>query len=386
MATQRAQLSGRVTLNPGWVPEQAAVEPPSDAGAIEVFHASLPGFERTPLLPLPALADALGVERVWVKHERERLGLPSFKVVGASWAVNCALADRGRAAIPRTFADLTRMAAALPSGTTLATATDGNHGRAVAHVARLLELPSRIYVPTGTAQARIDAIASEGADVRVIAGSYDDTVRHAAAEAGRHSEQVLVSDTSWPGYETIPATVVDGYRTIFREACDQLAQAGGGDTFDMAFVPAGVGAFACSAVTNLTGRGCAVVTVEPTRADCVRRSLAAGEPVTVPGPHDSIMAGLNCGEVSRIAWPVLRTGVRAAVAVSDADSMDAMRALDAAGIPSGESGAAALAGATILARDAEGSALLRDDRCRTVLLLDTEGVTDPAAYAAIVGG
>lgn len=379
--TRHVAASDRITLNPHW--SRAGAEAPAEDGAIEAFHASLPGFAPTPLIGVPALAARLGVGQVWVKHERERLGLPSFKVVGASWAVNCALADRAGAPVPRTLEELRQVAAALPAGTTLTTATDGNHGRAVAHVARLLGVACRISVPAAMVGARIDAIAAEGAEVEVVDGSYDDAVGHAAAAAGADAAHVLVSDTSWPGYETIPATVAAGYRTIFREAYAQLAEAGGSG-FDVAFAPAGVGAFASSAVANLTPRGCAVVTVEPTLADCVRRSLAAGEPVTVPGPHDSIMAGLNCGEVSRIAWPLLRAGVRAAVAVSDAETADAMRALDAAGIPSGESGAAALAGATLLASDSAGAALLRRSDL-SLLLLDTEGVTDPAAYAAIVG-
>ena len=368
-----------VSPNPNWSP---AAAPVPDAAAVGAFHASIPGFAPTPLVALPGVAAALGVERVVVKHERERLGLPSFKVVGASWAVDVALAARAGAPAPATFAELVALARGLPSGTTLTTATDGNHGRAVAHVARLLGLPARITVPAGTARARVAGIASEGAGVEVHAGSYDDAVRAVAREAAADPAHVLVSDTSWPGYETIPAAVAAGYGTIFAEAHAQLAAAGGPDGFDVALVPTGVGAFASRAVECLAGTGCAVVTVEPVVADCVRRSLVAGAPVVIPGPHDSIMAGLNCGEVSRVAWPVLRAGVRAAVAVTDDQAREAMRTLDAAGIASGESGAAALAGALALAADEAGAALLGPGA--TVLLLDTEGVTDPDAYAAIV--
>ena len=376
-------MESQVTLNPGWAPDGAAAgASASGAAAIAAFHRSLPGFAATPLVPLPGEAATLGVARVLVKHERERLGLPSFKIVGAIWAVNVALAQRAGAPAPAAFTELLALAPALPDGTTLTTATDGNHGRAVAHAARLLGLPARITVPAGTAPARIDAIASEGAEVRIDAGSYDDAVRAVAAEAARDRAHVLVSDTSWLGYEAIPAAVADGYGTIFGEAYDQLSATSAAPRFDVAFVPAGVGAFASAAVRNLTARGCAVVTVEPVVADCVRRSLAAGAPTVVPAPHDSIMAGLNCGEISAIAWPVLRAGVRAAVAVTDAETMAAMRTLDAAGMASGESGAAALAGARVLASDPEGAALLAPDL--TVLLLDTEGVTDPERYATIV--
>lgn len=380
--TGHAGIPGQVTVNTWW---RSRTEPPipPDRG-IEAFQRSIPGFAATPLVPVPHLAAMLGVEQVYVKHERERLGLPSFKVVGASWAVGRAIAGRRGVRPPSSFAEARRMAAALDPGTTVTTATDGNHGRAVAHIARLLGLPCRIYVPAGMARARVDAIASEAAVVEVVDGSYDDTVRRSAAEAERVPGHLLVSDTSWPGYEEVPAAVVEGYSTIFAEACRQVETLGG-TGFDAAFVPAGVGAFASAAVRSLAGRGCSVVTVEPTDADCVRRSLVAGAPVEAPRPHRSMMAGLNCGEVSRIAWPVLRDGVAVAVSVSDAEAEAAMRLLAAAGLPSSASGAASLAGAVAAAADPSGAARLFSGGGSRVLLLDTEGITDPQEYAAVLG-
>lgn len=372
-----------VSLNPRWTSTTTA-SPSACAVDVEAFHTSLPGFRRSPLIPLPDVAATLGVDRVYVKCEHDRIGLPSFKILGASWATNYAIATQTGLPTPRSFIETMRLAESLPGAPTLTTATDGNHGRAVAHMAALLGLQCVVYAPAGTATARITAIESEGAQVLVVDGSYDDAVRLSASEASRNPQQILVSDTSWPGYEAIPSAVVAGYGTIFREAYAQLADLGE-TTYDVALVPAGVGALASSAVASLHRRRCSVITVEPLSADCVRRSLTAGDPVVVPGPHHSIMAGLNCGEVSRIAWPVLCHGVRAAVAVSDEEAMEAVRVLAAAGIRSGESGAAALAGATALAQDAAGAALLASDRCRIVLLLDTEGVTDPDGYETIVG-
>jgi diaminopropionate ammonia-lyase len=379
MSAADERRTSRVTRNANVAP--ASGPPPGEPGRTPAaFHASLPGLRPTPLVALPDVARELGVRAVLVKHERERLGLPSFKVVGASWAVAWALAERaGRAEPPPTFAALADLAAGLPPGTTLTTATDGNHGRAVAHLARLLGLPSAITVPAGTAPARIDAIASEDATVRVSDGDYDQAVREVAREAEADAAHVLVSDTSWPGYEAIPRRVVDGYSTILAEVHDAL---GPETRIDAAFVPTGVGAFAAAVVADLHPRGCAVVAVEPTAADCVRRSLAAGAPVPVAGPHRSIMAGLNCGEVSQIAWPVLRAGAAGAVAVTDDEVVAAMRTLAAAGLPSGESGAAALAGARVVA--AADPALLGGPDA-TVLLLVTEAVTDPETYASLIG-
>ncbi|GLY82131.1 PLP-dependent lyase/thiolase [Actinoallomurus iriomotensis] len=375
--------TGAVLLNPNW-DSSALRRRTEDRADIAAFHASLPGFQPTPLIHLPRLAAEFKVGRVLVKHEQERLGLPSFKIVGASWAVHRAVALRsGRAVAPR-FGDTVAAAAALPAGTALSTATDGNHGRAIAHMARLLGLPCTIYVPSDLGAARVRSILAEGATVTTVHGSYDDTVEYAAREAMRHPEYLLVSDTSWPGYETIPAWVSDGYATIFDEAYRQLSDlAGRPSEFDIALVPAGVGAFASAAVRNL-GRNanCDVITVEPVVADCVRRSLAAGTLTSVPGPHHSIMAGLNCGEVSRIAWPYLRSGVRGALAITDEEVREAMRTFADADIVSGESGAASLAGLTKLSRDPAGSKLLTKER--TVLLLNTESATDLEAYRRVI--
>jgi diaminopropionate ammonia-lyase len=370
----------RISMNARWTGRETSAPAPH-AADVEAFHGSLPGFRATPLAEVPRLAADLGVRRLFVKHERERLGLPSFKVVGAAWAVHRAIANRLGVVLPPRFGATLAAARSLPPGTTLTTATDGNHGRALAHMASLLGLCCRVFVPSGLSEERIAAIEDEGADVVIVGGSYDDAVRRCAADAREHADRLLVSDTSWPGYETIPSAIVEGYGTIFREARAQLAEAAGESAgFTLALVPAGVGSFASAAVQHLAAGGCDVVAAEPLGADCVRRSLAAGRPVTVPGPHESIMAGLNCGEVSHVAWPVLRRGLRAAVAVSDDEVRDAMRRLAAEGIASSESGAAGLAGLAVLLRE---EAFPCDG---TVLVVATEGVTDLDAYRAVVAG
>src|SRR4051812_44779532 len=179
------------------------------------FHRQMEGYASSPLIDSPELAAALRVGRVLVKAETERFGLPAFKILGASWAAERLLGDRGEV--------------------TLVTATDGNHGRAVARVARLRGLRAHILVPAGTAQSRIDGIASEGAEVEVFDGSYDDAVEKAASMGDE--QHVVLSDTSWPGYEDVPRWVVEGYETIFRESDEQSD----GVVPDVAFIPIGVG-------------------------------------------------------------------------------------------------------------------------------------------------
>lgn len=186
----------------------------------------------------------------------------------------------------------------------LATATDGNHGRAVAHMAALLGLDATIYAPKETVQARIDGIESEGVRLVVVDGSYDETVVRAAQDAGEHC--VIVSDTSWPGYTSIPGAVIDGYATIMAEIDQQIAELGATPP-DLVLVQSGVGALAAAVGAHYGAAARPVLaSVEPDDAACTLESLAAGKIVTVPGPHRSIMAGLDCGTLSMIAWPVIQ--------------------------------------------------------------------------------
>ena len=354
--------AGEVFLNPAARTAAVTAPPRAPLG----LHRRLPGYAATPLVDAPALAMANGVERVWVKDESSRLGLPAFKILGASWAAYRALAARlGRDPEPWVSLDELRQTLAPLRPLTLATATDGNHGRAVARMAALLGLDADVYVPKGTATARIAAIEAEGARVTVVDGDYDRAVASAAATAGDRC--LAIQDVGWPGYEQVPAWVVEGYATIFWEVDAQLA-ARGEEAPDVVVIPVGVGGLA---------------------AACVLRSLKVGHIVTVPGPHDSIMAGLNCGTPSLVAWPLLRSGLDAVVAVADERARQAMRDLAAAGIVAGETGAASLAG---LAEATGGRAAGRLRNAlglgagTRVLLVCTEGATDPEAYHRIVGG
>jgi diaminopropionate ammonia-lyase len=350
---------------------------------VQVFHRTLPGYQPTPLRDVPPLAELAGVGRVLVKDESSRLGLPAFKVLGASWATFRLLADRVGADAEWTSLDRLADTVAEELGSLrLAAATDGNHGRAVAHMARLLGVDATIAVPEGTAQARIDGIASEGAEVIVSPGTYEDAVTFISGMAS--DTTLIVSDTSWPGYEDVPRRVIEGYSTIFAEIEDQAA----GAPIDIAVVPLGVGALGASAGACLRagatwGDGPILVGVEPDSAACVAAAVKAGHLVEVPGPHDSIMAGLNCGLASLLALPTVTATFDAFLAIDDDRCRQAMRALADAGLDAGETGAAALAG--LLALVDEHRTELPVPDTATVLLLVTEGVTDPANFQRIVG-
>jgi diaminopropionate ammonia-lyase len=359
--------------------------PTSSSRAPLELHRKLPGYTPTPLVESPALADRLGVGRVLVKVESSRLGLPAFKMLGASWGTYRALVERLAAVgVPTpewsTIDDL-RVALDPLRPLRLAAATDGNHGRAVARMAKLLGFAATILVPDDMAAARIDAIRGEGADVEIVSGTYDDAVaRSAALQSDRC---VVVSDTSWPGYEDTPRHVIEGYATIFAEIDDTL---GTDPRIDVVFLPAGVGALAAAGIAAYAARvpRPTLVSVEPADAACVLESIRAGKMTAVPGPHRSIMVGLNCGNASLIAFPVLLAGLDWCVAIGDGRAESGMRLLDGEGIVAGETGAASLAGALgvieLGGRDLVG---LTPDA--TVLLIVTEGATDPVRYEQIVG-
>jgi len=355
------------------------------SGAVRAFHASLPGYAPTPLTEVPALARPLGTGRVFVKDESARLGLPAFKVLGASWAVRQLLtaATAGEPAPAAATADgpagLRELAARRP-GLIFVTATDGNHGRAVARMGRLAGVPARVFVPALTEPATRAAIASEGAEVIQVAGSYDEAVAQARRWARDRPGAALVQDTAWPGYERVPGWIVAGYSTLFAEVDAQLAAAGAGPPALVA-VPVGVGSLAQAAVLHYrsaTTRGgrtaAAVLSVEPDTAACLLASLRAGTPVSVP-TADTVMAGLNCGTVSSIAWPYFANGLDAAVAVTDDAARRAAADLAKAGISSGPSGAASLAGARAALTGPGGPArraALSVDPSSVIVLLSTE--------------
>ena len=320
------------------------------------FHAALPGYRPTPLRDLPLLASELGLRAVAIKDESDRLGLPAFKVLGASWAVERALRQQ-------------------PETRTLVAASAGNHGRAVARVASLRGLRCRVFLPSRAAVARRQAIASEGAEVTIVDGSYEDAVA-LAAEAGAEEGAMGIADVGQSG----PARwVIDGYATLF-------AEAGAQGRFDLVLVPVGVGSLAAAAARFGAQAGARVVGVEPVSAACLTASLAAGEPTRIWTPGTT-MAGLDCAEVSVAAWPSLRSGIHGTVTVDDAEAAAATRELAGAGLAIGESGAAPLAGLRALAGAADCAALrgaLALSPSDRVILIATEGPTDPVTYRSAV--
>lgn len=352
-----------------------------------------PGYSPTPLLALQGLAQAAGLEALWYKDEGGRFGLGSFKALGGAYAV-LRLVQRevargeGREPSSRELMDgaFNHVAREL----TVTSATDGNHGRSVAWGARLFGCPCVIYIHETVSEGREEAIAAYGARVERIPGTYDDAVRAAARDAETHGRHV-VSDTAWEGYTDIPREVMQGYSVMMGEALEQLPP-GGPPTH--VFVQGGVGGLAAAVCAHLWetlgAERPAFVVVEPERADCLFLSAQAGRPTVVEGDLDTVMAGLAAGEVSLVAWEVLRQGVEAFLAIPDEAALETMRLLadPQAGDPpvvGGESGVAGLAGLLCALSDPGLKEALHLGPESRVLTLGSEGATDPALYEEIVG-
>lgn len=363
------------------------------AGAIAAAEiGSWPGYAPTPLLLLDGLAARLGLGAVLYKDEGRRFGLKSFKALGGAYAVlrtlQTALARRG---IEASAADLIAgRHRERVRDVTVATATDGNHGRSVAWGAGLFGCRAVVYIHEGVSREREAAIAAYGARMRRVPGGYDDSVRAVARDAAANG-WTLVADTSSEGGRDVPRLVMQGYTLIAEEVLAALA---GGPPLTHVFVQAGVGGLAAALAAHfwetLGAARPRLVVVEPILADCVFRTVAAGRPVTIEGSTDTFMACLAAGEVSPVAWEVLEGGLDDVVALPDEAAMDAMRLLaDGVGgdppIVSGESGAAAAAGLLAAALDPTLRATLGLDATARVLVIGSEGATDPATYERVVG-
>jgi len=342
--------------------------------AAEREIASWPGYAATPLVRLDGLARSLGLAALWYKDERGRFGLKSFKALGGAYAVRRLLERQPRPA----------------REVTVTCATDGNHGRSVAWGARLAGCNCVIFIHATVSEGRAAAIRRYGAEVVRVPGNYDDAVRHAAAEAARHG-WFVVSDTSYAGYRDVPVDVMHGYGLM---AAELLRQLPAGEVPTHVFVQVGVGALAAAICAKLWlawgPQRSRFVAVEPERADCLLQSIAAGRPVAVHGGLETVMAGLACGEVSEAAWEILREGTDAALAIGDDWALEAVRALanprdgDPA-IVTGETGAAGFAALLALQDRPDQRAQLGLDAGARVLLLGSEGDTDPEIYRRIVG-
>ncbi|MES2255376.1 MAG: diaminopropionate ammonia-lyase [Pseudomonadota bacterium] len=360
------------------------------ADEVRRFLALREDYAPTPLVPLPALAEQLGIGAIHIKDEGKRLGLGSFKALGGAYATIRLAVEEAARTLGRP-ADMAEWrspeVAKVAAEMTVACATDGNHGRSVAQGAQLIGAQCVIFVHEGVSEARRDAIARFGARIVRVKGGYDDSV----AEASRMAEAngwTVVSDTSWSGYEQIPRMVMQGYTALLGEA---LAEIPAPPTH--AFIQAGVGGIAATVAAHFAlvfgDKRPFLTVVDPSNAACLFESAKAGRPVKIAHNFSTVMAMLECHEPSMIAWRILSRAADAFMTVEDEDAIAAMKRLafplgNDPAIVAGESGGVGLAALMKVANDSS----LRDQiglgPDARVFLINTEGATDPALYQALI--
>ena len=361
------------------------------ANEVIAFHRSIPGYAPTQMVSLSGLAQALGVEGLYVKDESSRFGLNAFKSLGSSYCVASLISEK--LGMPTRYESVVSAEAKENiEGMTLITATDGNHGRGVAWTAKLLGLKSVVLMPKGTALERLQNIQKLGADASITDLVYDDTVK-LAAKMAQENGWLLVQDTAWDGYEEIPERIMQGYLTMALEAVEALPKAP-----THLLLQAGVGSMAAALAAFFVeyyGKDCPkIIVVEPDGANCFYETARAADGDIHPfvGNMHSIMAGLCCGVPSKSAWAIMKETTDFYVSMPDFVAADGMRILGAPllsdkRVISGESGASTFGLVADLLRDhrhQEVKAMLGLNKDSRVLCISTEGATDRENYRRIV--
>lgn len=353
-----------------------------------------PGYAPTPLRSLKNLAATARIDRLWYKDESNRFDLGSFKALGGAYAVLRLLVREVAAQAPGLMVSALDLVVGrygkITRALTVATATDGNHGRSVAWGAQVFGCRCVVYVPKACSAGRRRAIEAYGAKVVVVDGVYDDAVAQAAADA-KAGEWFVVSDTSYTGNMDTPRDVMQGYTVMVEEAISQLPAS---ERPTHVFVQGGVGALpaaVCGHLWETWGRQRPrFVVVQPHSADCLYQSAVTGRAAKAAGDLDTVMAGLACGEASPLAWALLERGADDFVTIPDDAAVRTMRLLASGGhgglpIVVGESGVAGLAALLSVAENEEARQALGLAPDARVLVFGTEGATDPEIYRALVG-
>jgi diaminopropionate ammonia-lyase len=302
-------------------PMPAEIPAPSiRAYLAQVLLARCPAYEQTPLVHH---SDAHSGAQFFFKDERNRMGLGSFKALGAAYVIAHLAQNQD------------------VSKTTFVTASAGNHGLSVAAGAKVFGARAVVYlsntVPDGFAKRLTDL----GAQV-VRAGDDYEASMQAALDAAQDHGWTLLSDSSWPGYTELPHRLMEGYQVLAAETVDQMPHPP-----THIFLQAGVGGLAAAAASyfrHTWGDGPIITVVEPDAAPAIHHAIAAGKFVSTQGPVSS-MGRLDCKEASLIALKGLARYADAFVLMSDDDVETQLRTLSEMGLATSPSGGAGCAAA-----------------------------------------
>jgi diaminopropionate ammonia-lyase len=371
---------------------EAAIVGVGAPASVREFLPAFPAYQATPLESLPNLAASLGVGGIDIKDESSRYGLGAFKALGGAYAVAQLVREHavrvlGRAISPAELSgeDVRKVATQL----TVCCATDGNHGRSVAAGAKMFGCRCVIFLHEGVSAGRERAIASFGAEIRRTAGNYDQSVAE-ARETGEREGWTIVSDFASEGYTKIPGLVMQGYTLMLEEISRQARQ-----PYTHVFVQGGVGGLAAVVAGYFRDRDGVnrpkLIVVEPAKANCLQASAAAGRRMAIPAGTATVMAMLECYEPSLTAWSILEKAADFYLDVDDGLAVEALRRLarplkDDPALRIGESGAAGLAGLMAAMGHPSVRSTLGLNEGSRILLIGTEGATDPGLYEALLAG
>ncbi len=347
---------------------------------IRRLHTSLDAYDVTPLIELKNFK---GVRSILVKDEAHRFGLKAFKGLGGIWAVYRFISRElglNNPTLEEIFQHRDRLAEM-----TFITTTDGNHGKGVSWAAGLFGCKAFVFMPRGTVEVRAQAIRDAGsATVTITDLCYDDCVKYTARLAAENRWH-LIQDTSWAGYEDIPAQIMLGYSTLAYEALRQMNYQRPTHIFLQAGVGSMAGAITAVFAEVFKDNPPRITIVEPVEVACFYETMRIGDGLihSATGNGQTMMAGLNCATPCDLAWKILRHFAADAAVISDDVAADAMRQLAEHGIISGESGSAgfALANAALDSSNLRRALELNEDSI--IFVINTEGATDPVNYDKI---
>ncbi|WP_286828238.1 MULTISPECIES: diaminopropionate ammonia-lyase [Kordiimonas] len=357
---------------------------------IKSFRAVGSELNATPLHQMHNLADEFGVASIAIKDEAHRLGLGSFKALGGAYAVFRHFEEKLGALDdlkPDQVTYQNPTSRAIAAAITVACATDGNHGKSVAYGAKKIGARAHIFLHRDVNPERADAIAQFGAKLHYVDGTYDDAIKYAETIAKANGWS-LISDTSWPGYEEVPLTVMQGYTILAQEMLQHLQKPP-----THVFLQAGVGGMAAAISAffkSALGERCPkIIVVEPESAACIQAGIQQGSPHKVSDETSTVMAMLECYEPSHLAWKILTHTATATLSIEDEAAINALRLLakpygNDPHIVSGESGGAGLAGFLQVASNPDHRKVLGIDHQSRILAINTEGATAPKLYADLL--
>ena len=320
-------------------------------------------YKPTPLIELDKLSSYLNINKIYYKDEGFRFDLKSFKALGGAFAVNKIVKET--------------------KAKTVSTATAGNHGRSVAWGAQRLGIKCKIFISEFVSEDRAEAMRNLGADVIRVKGNYDASLKECINQSKKNQWEI-VQDVSWEGYKTVPRYIMAGYTIMIKEIFDKIKN----EKISHVFLQAGVGGMAAAAIAGFakySNNLPCFITVEPKDAECVLQSIKNKKPTSINIQKESIMGGMSCGDVSSLAWEILKHSINYSISISDeavATTVALLKQKEFSNdeIIAGECGVPGVISLISAIKDKNICEKLKLNSQSNVLLIGCEGLTDFKMY------